>query len=245
MGLKSFVKSIAGPLIGLAGDLLGGSSAKKAQKKANETNIALQREQQSWEERMSNTSYQRSTQDLLAAGLNPMLAYSQGGASTPNVSAARVEPEDAMGRAISSAGARAMQVAQLKNLEAQTRYTDEQATAVGIRNTIDAWDLPYAEGVAATRRSKTQEEVEQIKAAAKSQIESANLSAAQAKQLEQLLPSILKKAKADATVTELQIPSAKASAEVWEKIGSAGAGASLGARITAEIAKAIKLITGK
>lgn len=126
MGLLDNLGKLGG-VFGLAGSLIGGNSAKAAQESANRTNIQLQQKQLDWEERMSNSAWQRATKDMLASGINPMLAVSQGGASTPNVSAATVIPEDGMARGISSAADKMMQMASLALINAQARGANEDA----------------------------------------------------------------------------------------------------------------------
>ena len=53
----------------------------------NHAEAELQRQ---WQEKMSNTAYQRAMTDMSAAGLNPILAYSNGGAQVPGGAAATV-----------------------------------------------------------------------------------------------------------------------------------------------------------
>ena len=55
-----------------------------------------------WQENMSSTAYQRAVEDMKKAGLNPILAFSNGGASTPGGSAGTISGAS-MGLASSSA----------------------------------------------------------------------------------------------------------------------------------------------
>lgn len=53
------------------------------QQTAMRFNSAEAAKNRAWQEQMSNSAYQRAVEDMRKAGINPILAYTQGGASTP------------------------------------------------------------------------------------------------------------------------------------------------------------------
>ncbi|ALS03703.1 VP2 [Gokushovirus WZ-2015a] len=80
--------ALASAGIGALSARRAGNKASEAQEDANQMNLDEAARNRGFQEEMSNTSYQRSIEDMKAAGINPMLSSKVGGASTPTGSVA-------------------------------------------------------------------------------------------------------------------------------------------------------------
>lgn len=166
MGLFSSLSSIAGPVMTVAGVAtanpaliaagVGASafSASQAQEQANKQNMQLAQNQMDFQSNMSNTSYQRAVADMKAAGLSPMLAYSQGGASVPSGSTAQVQPTVSTEHAKNAvSGAQAL--LQERNTAADVELKSAQVTTQAEQQKLLAAQKLQSEAAAARDAAQT------------------------------------------------------------------------------------------
>lgn len=92
---------------------------------------AFAREQMAFQRNMSNTAYQRATADMKKAGINPMVAFQQGGASTPagaSGSGFQARGDNPMAGALSTALDIVRLKKELQQADSQTALNNATAT---------------------------------------------------------------------------------------------------------------------
>ena len=166
------------PGLNLLGSAISSIGNYFGTKDTNATNMQLGREQMDFQKEMSGTAYQRAVTDMQAAGLNPMLAYSQGGASTPIGSMPQVQ--NAIGNAVSGAqqGMQMMQgLTAIDQSQAQTDLLKAQADSVR----ADTWETDLASARRHAEVATTQSRIKNIEQEGK------NLSLDEQRKLEEVL----------------------------------------------------------
>ena len=89
----------------VASGLLSSRSNKDATQRSNAETQASNAKQMAFQERMSNSSYQRGMQDMKKSGLNPILAGKMGGATTPTGASYQAQKETPVESSIAGATA--------------------------------------------------------------------------------------------------------------------------------------------
>lgn len=96
---------------------IGAAATAYGVHKQNQMQKEQAAKQMQFQERMSSTSWQRSVEDMKMAGINPMLSYMKGGASSPGGAMANVH--DVVGPAVSTAMQAKRLVKELEVMDAQ------------------------------------------------------------------------------------------------------------------------------
>lgn len=123
--------AVAGALIGGASNLIGGLIQ-------NKQNESRQADQNQFQDYMSSTAYQRAVADMRKAGLNPMLAYQQGGASAS--AGGTIAAENVLGQAATTA-------IDYRRMKKELEKTDSE---IDVNKTMQVNQLAQAQAASAT-----------------------------------------------------------------------------------------------
>ncbi|UOF82670.1 minor capsid protein [Microviridae sp.] len=194
---------------------------------SNDSQADMSQRQMDFQERMSSTAYQRAVSDMKSAGLNPMLAYSQGGASSPMGSMPQVQ--NPVPAAVQSAAATAGLYREFEEVKKTAALTEQvkAETLKTISETRTA-DLNTAMFVAQLKDQENKTGVSGIdfwlKEGTRNSLfpqimADADLKELAAKSGELTFASDVARRKAESSLTQMEIPKAKAEEDFYKDLG--------------------------